>query len=88
MKKKVYVTTEFYKKPSEALNFVKDGGTVYLGYKNLKDPIAVITPYKEYVSLCKKKNTQSFIQRFGGKAVSAPELKDGVKYIREQRRKK
>lgn len=38
-------TTEFYKNPSKALNLVKEGGVVYLAYKNLKDPIAVIKEY-------------------------------------------
>lgn len=45
MKKKFLTTTEFYKNPSQAVGFVNDGGTVYLGYKKLKQPIAVITPY-------------------------------------------
>lgn len=47
MKKKVRITTtDFYKNPSKALNVVKEGGVVYLAYKNLKDPIAVIRDYE------------------------------------------
>jgi hypothetical protein len=45
MKPTRITTTEFYKNPSKALRLVKEGGTVYLAYKNLKDPIAVIKSY-------------------------------------------
>lgn len=50
MKKNIVrmTTTDFYKNPSKAMNYVKDGDTVYLGYKNLKEPIAVLTDYNEY----------------------------------------
>lgn len=93
MKQKTYTTTEFYKKPSEALSFVKDGGIVYLGYKNLKEPIAVLTSLKDY-TLEKEKtkvldtDNLSLWDRFGKYAISAPEYKDSVKYIRRQREKK
>jgi hypothetical protein len=48
MKKIRYTTTEFYKNPSKAISFVNDGGKVYLAYKRMKDPIAVIMSYKDY----------------------------------------
>jgi patatin-like phospholipase/acyl hydrolase len=87
MKKiKRYTTTEFYNNPSKALNFVRDGGTVYLGYKRVKEPLAVITSYKEYTE---KKETmdksKSFFERYKDQIVEAPEYKDSVKFIREQR---
>ena len=50
-------TTDFYRNPSKAIGFVKDGGTVYIGYKNLKRPIAVLTGYEKYSNL--KKNRKS-----------------------------
>ncbi len=45
MKTKRMTTTEFYKNPSKAIRLVKEGGKVYLAYKGLKDPIAVVQPY-------------------------------------------
>lgn len=47
-------TTEFYRNPSKAVGMVKDGETVYLGYKNLKEPFAVIIDYKTYKKLIEK----------------------------------
>ncbi len=93
MKQKTYTTTEFYKKPSEALSFVKDGGIVYLGYKNLKEPIAVLTSLKDYTSEKEKTeladtNNLSFFEKYSKYVISAPEYPDSLKYIREQRRKK
>jgi hypothetical protein len=87
MKKvKKYTTTEFYNNPSKVLNYVRDGGTAYLGYKRVKEPLAVLTSYKDYT---KKKETvdksKSFLERYGDKIVEAPEYKDSVKFIREQR---
>lgn len=70
MKMKKYTTTEFYKRPSEAISFVKDGGTVHLGYKGLKDPIAVITPYK------KSEETEKKFPKRSKKSFSIDELKD------------
>ncbi len=91
MKKKIYSTTEFYKKPSEALSFVKDGGIVYLGYKNSKEPIAVLTSIKDYTTAKEegkqKQERLSFMERFGKYITSSPEYKDSTKYIREQRNK-
>jgi hypothetical protein len=92
MKIKEYTTTEFYNNPSKAVSFVRDGGTVYLGYKRLKEPIAVLTPYKEYrenveeKKLNKKKG--SLLERYGKDIISAPEYKNSVKYIRKQREQK
>ena len=93
MKKKTYNTTEFYKKPSEALSFVKDGGIVYLGYKKMKEPIAVLTSFKDYTA--KKEETTktkddglSLWDKYGKYATSSPEYKDSVKFIRRQREKK
>ena len=87
MKKiKRYTTTEFYNNPSKVLNFVRDGGTAYLGYKRVKEPLAVLTSYKDYRgeggSVDKRK---SLWERYGHKAISSPEYKDSAKYIREQR---
>jgi hypothetical protein len=87
MKKiKKYTTTEFYNNPSKVLNYVRDGGTAFLGYKRVKEPLAVLTSYKDYKQ---KKETvdksKSFLERYGDKAISAPEYKDSVKYIREMR---
>jgi len=70
MKTKRYTTTEFYKRPSEAISFVKDGGTVQLVYKRLKDPIAVITPYK------KSEEKKKEFPRRSKKFFSISELKD------------
>lgn len=92
MKKKTYNTTEFYKKPSEALSFVKDGGIVYLGYKKMKEPFAVLTSIKDYTAAKEdvkpKQERLSFMERFGGYSMSAPEYKDSVGFIRRQREKK
>ena len=92
MKTKTYSTTEFYKKPSEALSFVKDGGIVYLGYKKMKDPIAVLTSIKDYTSTKEKTEGEQarlpFIERFGKYSMSAPEYNDSAKFIRKQREKK
>lgn len=93
MKQKTYTTTEFYKKPSEALSFVKDGGIVYLGYKNLKEPIAVLTSMKDYKlvkenELKASTENESFFERYKKYIISAPEYKDSAKYIRHQREKK
>ena len=87
MKKiKKYTTTEFYNNPSKVLNCVRDGGTAYLGYKRVKEPLAVLTSYKDYT---KKKEvmdkSKSFLERYKDKIVEAPEYKDSVKFIREQR---
>jgi prevent-host-death family protein len=87
MKKiKKYTTTEFYNNPSKVLNYVRDGGTVYLGYKRVKEPLAVLTSYKDYTQ---RKETvdksKSLWERYGHKAIHAPEYKDSAKYIREQR---
>ena len=89
MKVKEYTTTEFYNNPSKAISFVRDGGTVYLGYKRLKEPIAVITPYKEYKERIEKKGNfkdqGSLLDRVKKDIMSAPEYPDSVKYIRNQR---
>ena len=92
MKKKTYSTTEFYKRPSEALSFVKDGGIVYLGYKKMKDPIAVLTNIKDYEGKKKmldtiEEKTSSLLDKYGKYITSSPEYKDSKKYIREQRDK-
>ena len=92
MKKKTYITTEFYKKPSEALSFVKDGGVVYLGYKKMKEPIAVLTSFKDYTKTTEKvlkteKKEQTFLEKFEKYIRSDPSMKDSTKYIREQRDK-
>lgn len=92
MKKKTYNTTEFYKKPSEALSFVKDGGVVYLGYKKNKEPFAVLTSIKDYEAtrekvVVKKKKVLSLWDKYGKYATSSPEYKDSAQYIREQRDK-
>jgi hypothetical protein len=87
MKKiKNYTTTEFYNNPSKALNYVRDGGVVYLGYKRLKEPLAVITSYKDYT--LKKKysdKSKSFLERYKDKIMSAPEYPNSAEFIREQR---
>ncbi|MFA5633892.1 MAG: hypothetical protein WCY00_01865 [Candidatus Dojkabacteria bacterium] len=87
MKKvKRYTTTEFYNNPSKALNFVRDGGTVYLGYKRVKEPLAVLTSYKDYTQKKESVNkSKSFFERYQSKILSAPEYKDSAKLIREQR---
>jgi prevent-host-death family protein len=87
MKKiKKYTTTEFYNNPSKVLNYVRDGGTAFLGYKRVKEPLAVLISYKDYKQ---KKETvdksKSLWERYGHKAIHAPEYKDSAKYIREQR---
>ncbi|HOF79295.1 MAG TPA: hypothetical protein PLA45_03030 [Candidatus Dojkabacteria bacterium] len=82
-KNKIYSTTEFYKNPSKILGYVKDGEVVYLGYKKLKDPIAVITPYKDYKP---KKERISLWKLSSKKSVSAPEYADSLKYIQSQRK--
>ncbi len=87
MKKiKNYTTTEFYNNPSKALNYVRDGGVVYLGYKKIKEPIAVLTTYKDYTfkKECVDKS-KSFLERYKDKIMSAPEYPDSTKLIREQR---
>jgi|GEM_PF-3134075 len=90
MKKiKKYTTTEFYNNPSKVLNFVRDGGVAFLGYKRVKEPLAVLTSYKDYTQ--KKESvdkSKSFLERYGDKIVEAPEYKDSVKFIREQRERK
>ena len=92
MKTKTYTTTEFYNNPSKAISFVRDGGVVYLGYKRIKEPIAVVTSYEDYKEkLEKKENLQkkgSLLDRLEKRIISAPEYPDSVKYIREQREKK
>jgi len=87
MKKiKTYTTTEFYNNPSKALNFVRDGGTVYLGYKRIKEPLAVLTSYKDYTQRTEKsEKTESLWDRYKDKVVSAPEYKDSTKHIRDTR---
>jgi hypothetical protein len=92
MKKKTYITTEFYKKPSEALSFVKDGGIVYLGYKKMKEPFAVLTSIKDYTKVTEStklnKKGLTLSERIGKyPSIFAPEYKDSAKYIREQREK-
>ena len=87
MKKiKNYTTTEFYNNPSKALNYVRDGGVVYLGYKRLKEPLAVIIPYKDY-TLQKDypDKSKSFLERYKDKIMSAPEYPNSAEFIREQR---
>jgi len=83
---KKYTTTEFYNNPSKALHHVMDGGIVYLGYKRVKEPLAVLVPYKEYIL---KKGTikkgKSLWDRYGNRAIHAPEYKDSASYIRKQR---
>ena len=92
MKKKVYNTTDFYKKPSEALSFVKDGGIVFLGYKKMKEPFAVLTSFKDYTET-KSKNIlsaekgKSLLDRVKVYQYSDPTCKDSTKYIRKQREK-
>lgn len=91
MKKRTYSTTEFYKKPSEALSFVKDGGVVYLGYKKMKDPIAVLTSIKDYTNTKEQvktiERTQNLFEKIKKYQYSDPKCKDNTKYIREQRDK-
>lgn len=93
MKKKTYNTTDFYKKPSEALSFVKDGGVVFLGYKKMKEPIAVLTSFKDYTTKKKeitktKDDNLSLWDKYRKYATSSPEYKDSAKFIRQQREKK
>jgi hypothetical protein len=92
MKIKEYTTTEFYNNPSKAVSYVRDGGTVYLGYKRLKEPIAVVIPYKEYKKKVEEKdilkNQETLLDRVKKNIMSAPEYPDSVKYIREQREQK
>jgi hypothetical protein len=92
MKTKEYTTTEFYNNPSKAVRFVREGGTVYLGYKRLKEPIAVLTPYKDYKKKMELKTQTkkkgSLLDRCKENIISAPEYPDSVKYIREQREQK
>ncbi len=87
MKKvKKYTTTEFYNNPSKVLNYVRDGGVAFLGYKRVKEPLAVLTSYKDYTQ--KKESvdkSKSLWERYGDKAIHAPEYKDSAKYIRELR---
>jgi hypothetical protein len=87
MKKiKKYTTTEFYDNPSKVLNYVRDGGTAFLGYKRVKEPLAVLTSYKDYTQRKEVVDkSKSFLERYGDKIVEAPEYKDSVKFIREQR---
>lgn len=87
MKKiKKYTTTEFYNNPSKVLNYVRDGGTAFLGYKRVKEPLAVLTSYKDYTQRKEVVDkSKSFLERYGDKIVEAPEYKDSVKFIREQR---
>ena len=92
MRIKNYTTTEFYNNPSKAISFVRDGGVVYLGYKRIKEPIAVVTSYQDYKEkfiekdLTKKKG--SFFDRYKDRAIDMPEYKNSAKYIRKQREKK
>jgi hypothetical protein len=92
MKTKEYTTTEFYNNPSKAVSFVREGGTVYLGYKRLKEPIAVLTSYKDYKKrtalTAKTKKKGSLLDRCKEKIISAPEYPDSVKYVRKQREQK
>ncbi len=92
MKKKIYTTTEFYKNPSKALSFVKDGGIVYLGYKKMKDPIAVLTSIKDYTDAKQetpyKETDKSFLERFGKYSISSKKYTNATKYIRKQREQK
>lgn len=86
MKKiKNYTTTEFYNNPSKALNYVRDGGVVYLGYKKIKEPLAVLTSYKDYTEKTDSIKGKSLWERYGHRAISAPECKNSAKYIRKQR---
>ena len=89
MKIKRYTTTEFYNNPSKAISFVRDGGIVYLGYKRIKEPIAVVTSYDDYKEkIAKKELTQkkgSFFDRYGDRAINMPEYKNSTQYIRKQR---
>jgi len=91
MKSKTYNTTEFYRKPSEALSFVKDGGIVYLGYKKMKDPIAVLTSIRDYTNAKEQVTTtgktQSLFEQIKKYQYSDPKCKDSTKYIRERRDK-
>ena len=93
MKTKRYTTTEFYKKPSEAISFVKEGGSVHLGYKGFSKPIAVITPYAESLDEKKSVTLKRKKKEFTSKTlkeliVSEPELTDGGDYFFKERRKR
>jgi hypothetical protein len=92
MKIKKYTTTEFYNNPSKAISFVRDGGIVYLGYKRIKEPIAVVTSYKEYKTKIKEETTltkkKTLLDTVKNDIMSAPEYPDSVKYIRNQREQK
>ena len=92
MKIKRYTTTEFYNNPSKAIRFVRDGGVVYLGYKRIKEPIAVVTSYEDYKEKVVEKITEekkgSFFDRYGDRAIDMPEYKNSAKYIRKQREQK
>lgn len=95
MKTKTISTTEFYRNASKALSFVKDGGTLYLGYKNLKEPIAVLTSYDEYNSNLKsltnptkKKDVKkggSLYDKYKDMIMQAPEYSNSTEYIRKMR---
>lgn len=91
MRIKKYTTTEFYKKPSEAISFVKDGGTVHLGYKGLKDPIAVIIPYKKSIQAKKvfpKRSKKSFtLEQLKDLIISEPGFSESSDYFFKERRK-
>lgn len=92
MKIKNYTTTEFYNNPSKAISFVRDGGVVYLGYKRIKEPIAVVTSYQDYKAKVKEhenlKNQGSLLDMVKKDIMSAPEYPDSVEYIRDQREQK
>jgi hypothetical protein len=52
----------------------------------VKEPLAVLTSYKDYTQ--KKEvvdKSKSLWERYGHKAIHAPEYKDSAKYIRELR---
>lgn len=88
MRTKKYTTTEFYKRPSEAIAFVKDGGTVHLGYKGLKDPIAVITPYKKILEKEKRSEKRKFtIEELKDLIVSEPGFRESADYFSKERKK-
>lgn len=74
------------------MSFVKDGGIVYLGYKKMKDPIAVLTSFKDYTNtkeknLAKVGKEQSFFEKVKDYKYSDPKCKNSAKHIREQRDK-
>lgn len=84
MKNRKYTKTELSKSPSEAIFFVKDGGTIHVSYKYPKEQTTVISPFKKIPKRSKKAFTYENLKHL---IVSEPGLSNSAEYFHKERRK-